>query len=372
MKITQKDALRVEIFPKNSTSLYEDEISEPLSIRKETSEDEYTHFFNQTPELMCIVDFEGYIIQLNPAWATHMGWSIEELQTKSFLDFVHPDDYKATREKIYSHAKGSDIILFENRCRHRDGTYRWLRWNARPVPGRKRYYASARDVTRQKWLERENLEVVDREKERLGRELHDGLCQTLAGIAAMGTALSRKLAVNSESSASTEAAEISRLLSEAIGEARDLAQGLGPQGLSEIGIDGALANLALNTQHRFNISCSIVCSNPIHRLSQKVEAHLYRIAQESINNAMTHGRAKHIQITLEYDDIEGLLYIQDDGVGIAKNIKLSDGIGLNTMQHRVHLIGGNLTVQQHDSGGTEVKCSFPNNNESKSSGHDDS
>ena len=101
---------------------------------------------------------------------------------------MHPDDRDATLAALGTLAEGEESVFeFENRYRHRDGSYRWLRWNARPLPGRRRIYATARDVTRQKRLEREILEIVDREKERLGRELHDGLCQTLAGIAALSS-----------------------------------------------------------------------------------------------------------------------------------------------------------------------------------------
>ena len=91
-------------------------------------------------------------------------------------------------------AGGAPTIAFENRYRRKDGPYRWLQWNARSLPDRRLIYATARDVTDRKRLEREILDIGDREKERLGRELHDGLCQNLAGSAA----LARKLAAGSE------------------------------------------------------------------------------------------------------------------------------------------------------------------------------
>ena len=105
--------------------------------------------------------------------------------------------------------------------------------------------ATARDITDRKQFEREILEIVDREKERLGRELHDGLCQTLAGISALSSTLSRQLArsgdpastSDGQTAAADAAAEITRLLNKAIGEARDMARGLGADGLSEDGLD---------------------------------------------------------------------------------------------------------------------------------------
>ncbi|MCG6861173.1 MAG: PAS domain-containing protein [Chromatiaceae bacterium] len=153
------------------------------------------------------------------------------MQAKPFLDFVHPDDRATALVEVDRLAEGAESLHFENRYRHRDGSYRWLRWNARSGSVRQEIFATARDVTQQKRLEREVLEVVDREKEHLGRELHDGLCQTLAGIAALSSTLSKKLAAESASVASSAAADIDKLLNEAIGEAHDLAHGLGPVGL---------------------------------------------------------------------------------------------------------------------------------------------
>ena len=104
---------------------------------------------------------------------------------RPFLDFVHPDDRTLTLAEVDRLGEGEVTVLFENRYRHRDGSYRWLQWNARGLRGNQHIYGTARDITRLKRLEREILDIADREKERLGRDLHDGLCQTLAGIAAL-------------------------------------------------------------------------------------------------------------------------------------------------------------------------------------------
>jgi PAS domain S-box-containing protein len=159
------------------------EILEALSARTEQVEDEYALFFTQSLDLLCIAGFDGYFKHLNPIRTTSLGWTLEDLKAKPFLDFVHPDDRASTLAEVDRLAEGAELLCFENRYRHRDGSYLCLRWSARSVPVRQEIYATARDVTQLKRLEREVLEVVDREKEHLGRELHDGLCQTLAGIA---------------------------------------------------------------------------------------------------------------------------------------------------------------------------------------------
>ncbi len=220
-----------------------------LSALTRQAESELALFFDQSLDLLCIAGTDGYFKRLNPAWTTCLGWTLKELQAKPFLDFVHPDDRAATQALIDRRNKGEKVILFENRYRRRDGSYRWLCWNTEFVPRHQSVYATARDVTDQRRLEQEILEIADKERERLGRELHDGLCQTLTGVAALSSALSKRLAASSEAAAdatAAAAAEIANLLNDAIGEARYLARSLGSVGLFKTGLDGALAALAAN------------------------------------------------------------------------------------------------------------------------------
>lgn len=214
-----------------------------------------------------------------------------------------------------------------------------------------------RDVTQQKRMEREILDIGDREKERLGRELHDGLCQNLAGIAALTSTLLRKLAADSEPRA-VDAAEITRLLNEAIGHASDLARGLNPVGLEEIGLAAALQAPASNVQALFRVSCRFRCDRDFPMLSPEAEVQLYRITQEAVNNAITHGRGKRIEIDLSFRDGTGLLSIRDDGLGISKKALTRRGIGLHTMDYRSRLIGASLQVEQLARRGTAVTCAF--------------
>jgi signal transduction histidine kinase len=208
-------------------------------------------------------------------------------------------------------------------------------------------------------LEQENLEIADLERERLGRDLHDGLCQTLAGISALSTTLSKKLGSNSHVAASAEAAEITKLLKEAIGEARDLARGLGPVNLEKAGLGAALEVLAANVQDQFRVSCILKCDREIAKLGQEVEMHLFRIAQQAMHNALDHGKAERIEISLSARDGKGLLFVQDDGVGLPSEAPDSDGSGIRTMSHRAHLIGASLEIRRGMPRGVEVRCTFP-------------
>jgi len=96
-------------------------------------------------DLLCVASLDGYFLSLNPAWTTRLGWSDAELKARPFLDFVHPDDVAATVAAAGGLARGEAQLTFENRYRHRDGSYRWLSWNAVPRDGL--VYSSVRDVT---------------------------------------------------------------------------------------------------------------------------------------------------------------------------------------------------------------------------------
>jgi PAS domain S-box-containing protein len=324
-------------------------------------------FFEQSFDLHCVAGLDGYFRRLNPAWVAALGWPLEELWSRPCAAFVHVDDREATLRETAKLCQGAEPLRFENRYACKDGSYRWLEWNARFVVDRGEIYATARDITDRKRFAREILEILDREQERLGRELHDGLCQTLAGISALSSTLSRKLArlgapastADGQTAAADAATEITRLLNGAIGEARDMARGLEAVGLSEGGLETALETLALDVRHRFRAACTFACDRPLGRLDREAERHLFRIAQEAVNNAVAHGRAKRIEIRLGAEGGEGLLTVLDHGVGMPESRRPPDGTGLHNMACRALLIGGRIEVRRRSRGGTTVLCAFP-------------
>jgi signal transduction histidine kinase len=212
---------------------------------------------------------------------------------------------------------------------------------------------------RQELLEREVLEIVDGERQRLGLELHDGLCQSLAGIAALSSALSRNLAAGGQSGLATAANQIFRLLIEAIGDAKDLARGLSAISLNDAGLVSTLETVARNVSHIYHISCTFASDRRGLRLPHETQLHLVRIAQEAVRNALTHGRADQIAICVECLGGSGFLSIRDNGVGLSEGDRNPDGIGLQTMQYRARAIGGSLTIARRPEGGASVACAFP-------------
>lgn len=120
-------------------------------LRQKTEELEL--FFSSTLDLLCIANIEGYFLRLNPEWKQALGYQIEELQGRKFLDFVHPEDLEPTLEAIAQLSEQQQILSFTNRYRHQDGSYRWLEW--RSMPSGDLIYAAARDITERKQSELE-------------------------------------------------------------------------------------------------------------------------------------------------------------------------------------------------------------------------
>ncbi|HYG58446.1 MAG TPA: PAS domain S-box protein [Symbiobacteriaceae bacterium] len=125
-------------------------------------------FFDTSVEMLCLKGFDGYFKRLSPTWSQTLGWTEEELLSRPLEDFVHPDDLARTRETALSVAEGATLVHFENRYRCKDGSYRWVAWNAVGVPSRALVVGAARDVTEQKAFA-DQLRLAKEEAERANR-----------------------------------------------------------------------------------------------------------------------------------------------------------------------------------------------------------
>lgn len=211
-------------------------------------------------------------------------------------------------------------------------------------------------LERTRELERAVHCASEKEQQRIGRELHDGLCQTLAGIVALSATLSKRLQSMEEWAGTKAADEITELLRDAIAEARDLARGLHSAAGNENDLPDTFRRLALDVQNRFGVLCSVQFTASFPRLEAELVTHLLRIAQEAIQNAITHGRAERIAIDVRHAGSEVALTIHDDGIGLPEAWIAGDGIGTQTMRARARLLGGSVDIRKHETKGTVVAC----------------
>ena len=206
-------------------------------------------------------------------------------------------------------------------------------------------------------LEQEIIRISEREQRRIGQDLHDGLCQYYAAIGCAAGSLKCNLE-KLGSPAAKSAAEIEELVMNGVWQARNLARGLAPVESEERGLQYALEDLAHVSGRLLGIDCSLICEDPVSVFDNTRANHLYRIAQEAINNATRHGKATVVNIRLSNADGLIRLSIEDNGVGLPLPLPASRGMGLSIMQYRARMVGGQLEIAPRPGGGTIVACSF--------------
>ncbi len=307
---------------------------------------------------------EGYITSWNKGAETIYGYTRKEMIGKHISILIPADRKDEEPEILEKINRGESVDHYETIRQRKDGRLIDISVTISPIRDAdgKIIGASkvARDITERKRLEREILEISDREQRRIGHDLHDGLCQHLAGIELMSQVLEQKLTPRSKDAAK-RAGDIAKNVREAIGQTRSLARGLSPVTLESEGLTSALHELAVNTEKLFNVECRFDADSDVSVPNHAVATHLFRLAQEAVSNAIKHGKAKRISIHLKADPGRLYLAVNDSGRGMPAEIPNPKGMGLRIMQSRVGMIGGTLTIERNAGGGTSVICSAPNN-----------
>ena len=214
---------------------------------------------------------------------------------------------------------------------------------------------SMRDITERKHLEQEILDVSGRERQSIGRDLHDGLGQELTGVALMLRGLATQVQGRCpEAVASVN--EIVALVNRSIENARALARGLLPVRTETGGLAFALRELASRGRVLYGLDVNFTAEvAPELNLDETDASHLYRIAQEALNNASRHGHATRVDIHLKATGLRFLLCISDDGEGFHPPTSPYSGMGLKIMKYRAGMIGATFEIAANEPRGTVVR-----------------
>jgi PAS domain S-box-containing protein len=213
-------------------------------------------------------------------------------------------------------------------------------------------------IGERKRLEHELLDITEKERRRIGLDLHDDLGQKLSGLALMTKGLQLKLAKKRAGEAD-DAAKIHNLVQQAMNHAHDLAHDLATLDPKESDLVSALTNLASHAGELFEISCNFKAKGHIPSLEPSVVSQLYKIAQEAVTNAIKHGKAKRVGISLSNGSDNIMLKIENNGLPFPDLKSRSTGMGLRIMNYRASLIGGLLEIKGAGAHGTCVTCSVP-------------
>lgn len=321
----------------------------------------YRTFFENTGTATIIIAEDTTISALNVEFEMVTGYARDEIVGQSWVHYVAAEDmgrllkYHVDRRKD----PGAAPRNYEFRIVTKKGERRDIFMTIAVIPDTRLTVASMLDITERKQLEKEILSISERERMKIGQELHDDLGQHLIGIDVMTKVLKGNLRKKSPDDA-RYAEEINALVKEAIKKTRLLARGLCPVHLTAGGLVHALSELASSVAQIFGIRCTFICPAPVSVRDNTRATHLYYIAKESIHNALEHGHAGRIDIELVEEEGVVRMAVRDDGGGMQEE-DASMGMGLRIMGYRARMIGASLVVHPSEGGGTTVSCLFDAN-----------
>ena len=309
------------------------------------------------------IDERGIVESLNPAASRIFGYPSEEVIGQN-VNMLMPSPYRDHHDGYlanYLRTGQAKIIGIGREMigQRKDGSLFPMELSVGEVRlGDRRLFTElVRDISERRHLEQAVAAAAEQERARIARDLHDGLGQQLGGLLFLMNGLSRDLQSANAPQAET-ASQLCKELATALKQARNLSHELYAIPPQPDGLVQALENLAERVAAERGIASAFSCETPFLVYDQVAASHLYRIAQEAVQNALKHSRAARIDIALVQESSRVELRVRDNGIGFPTQ-RNSHGLGLHTMEQRARLIGGRLTVQTHANGGVEVICSVP-------------
>jgi PAS domain S-box-containing protein len=335
------------------------------------SERRFRLMADSAPVLMWMAGEDKLYTDFNRAWLRFTGRTMQEELGEGWVEGIHPNDSEAC---LRTYTKAFDMrqeFSMEYRLRRHDGQYRWVFDKGVPrfledgtFAG---YIGCCIDITEQKEVKVVQAELSGRlmraheeERARIARELHDDINQRLALLANGIQQLEHTSAFRDGKQEKAQLHALWQLASEIATDLQHLSHQLHPSKLHYLGLSAALRGLCqeVSKLQRIEVEC-IVRDLPTD-LDESVSLSLFRTAQESLHNVAKHSHAHHAKVELTCDANELKLRISDDGVGFdPEQAKNRQGLGLISMQERLKLVGGRLSVWSHPSLGTQVEASVP-------------
>ena len=410
---TRKDGTRIVVISRRVMD--RDHEGEPASILEtntdisqqkraeekiRNSEELHRAMISQTAAAMARIDLSGTFTFVNKKFCELLGYRHEELIGKRIAEIAHPDDVRETENLFKRVAKKGEPYDLEERCVRKDGSTLWVNVSASPmlngsgkpqsvlavvidISARKQAEADLKksnelleervrdrtqelrntnvelenEIRRRKGLEGQILEISDREQQRLGRELHDGLCQQLTAIGFMARATALRLK-NHRVLMTEDVEKLAELLNDAATDARNLARGLHQVDVNAAEFVRAMQDLV--NRELWQTPCRLDVKRSFHIEDDAAAGHLFRIAREAVINANKHAQAREIVIKLEHSRKGLFLSVTDDGVGMPTEADKKQGLGFHIMNYRARAAGGRLEVESRKQGGTRIVCCLPN------------
>jgi PAS domain S-box-containing protein len=347
-------------------------------LRLLESEQRFRLMADTTPALVWMCDREGMVTYLNDRRIEFTGRDPATGFADVWSTFIHPDDLNSVHAANTLALQQHRGFSKEYRLRRRDGVYRWMLDIAAPRINSDGSFAgfigSAVDITDQK-LAREALENIggklieaqEEERSRIARELHDDICQRLA-VLSMELEQANRASNDSSGSPNPRIEEIRQHCAKIARDVQALSHKLHSSKLEYLGVGAAIRSFCYEFCQQYDASIQFAEENVPNSLPRDISLSLFRVTQEALQNALKHSGVSQFWVSLRGTADEIQLEVGDEGVGFDLAAALREkGLGLVSMQERVHLVHGILTIKSTGKGGTKILVSVPLVSETKAS-----
>ncbi|MCP4747345.1 MAG: PAS domain S-box protein [Desulfobacteraceae bacterium] len=323
------------------------------------SEEMFSKAFRLSPNAIFIVNLKSMrIINANDSLLKTTGYEYDEFVGSSLTKirlFSSSEEVQLLMRSIEKHRsiRGQTVEFLTLANQVRKG---FLSAEIIELWGEPCVLASIDDVTEMLRLEKEIMDISEKERLRIGQDLHDDLCPHLIGVEVLTKVLRDKLEEKIIEEADM-AEKIRHLTMEAIRKTRMLTHGLCPVNLDIHGLKSSLQELVQNVSDVFNVNCVLDLTCPVIFHDNAIATHLYYITHEAVHNAVKHGQAEKITVSITKSDGRYCVVIHDNGIGI-KQMERPKGIGLRIMELRAKKINADFSIHSEANNGTTVNVKF--------------
>ncbi len=357
------------------------EIEERLEAeaRLQASEARFRSSFDQSPVGMVIADLDFRFKQVNPAYCRITGYTATELSSMAVTDIVHPDDLPKGLEEMGRFLTGEiDSVRVEERNIRKDGSVIWVEASAnliRDAEARPRYYLGIiQDVTARKqaeaalreseqrlhYLTSQILTAQEQERQRIARDLHDEMGQSLMALKMQLNSFKRRVKRNQEDW--TEFDQAIDFVNVIADQTRKICQSLRPTALENLGLNGALRELLTEFQKHHGLEVAEEFADLSGLFSNEAQITVYRLFQECLTNAVRHGKATGVTVRSRKGDGTVCFSCADNGAGFdlaEVRSRRIPGMGLAAMKERVRLLQGYFEITSAKGRGTRIDITLP-------------
>jgi PAS domain S-box-containing protein len=380
-EVVRKDGKR--IFISSNARVFYDEDGKPAGIEsvfrditeQKRAASEHHKLFNVSFDLLCIAGFDGYFKELNPAWEKATGYTIKELKSMPFIEFLVEGDRLKTQKEFAKLLDGAISLDFENRYKTKDGRVIHLSWTATPLLEEELMYCIARDITEKKQNEQQIVVYQKRLKDlateitlaeekvrkHIAVDLHDHVGQILTSTRMQ---LARVKDMLDDPEAVVRINNVSQSVLKAVQATREAIFSLSLPQLNELGLVAATHDwMKEEIEAKYGIKTTLEGEEIKFNLDENRRVLLFRSLKELMMNTVKHARANNLKIIYNVNDENIEITVKDDGVGFNYNADLirlqSKGYGLFSIEERLADLGGAMEVNTSPGSGTTIKLRVP-------------